>query len=406
MASILFLNPEQIVTQHDQGSPVAGLEQKRLDVITGRNLVVNNGKIVEITDREPECDKVFDCRSKIILPGLIDSHTHIVYAGTRYEEFYQRARGETYLEILQAGNGIKRTIRDTESASTEEIAKQTLQRVHSAVRSGTSTIEMKTGYSSSPGGEERMLDAMDMITKRNTVRVVKTLLPLHAISMGSTEEEHLGVVLQKVLPSFIDRVDFVDSFCDKGAFSATSTARFFELAKDKGIRLHADEIEDVGCLELCERFSVKSADHLLKTTPAGVEHIRKGGAIANILPITAFALNEKYADSRRFSEKSVPFTLSTDSSPLTRNQSLLFAMNLGVRFCGMGIEEAVNACTVNAAHSLSIAKSTGTLEAGKDADLTVFDLQDYREIPYEYASDPVHAVFLRGAETYRKRSEN
>lgn len=402
MTSILFRNPEQIVTSHDRGVPLAGPDQAKIDVITGKNLVVRDGRVSEITENVPSCDRVVDCRSRVILPGLIDSHTHIIYAGSRYEEFYQRARGETYLEILQAGNGIKRTIRDTESASVNSIAEQSLERVRSAVRSGTCTMEMKTGYSSSPKGEGKMLDAMDIIQKNDLIRVVKTLLPLHAVSMGNTEEDHLRSVLQDVLPVYGDRADFVDSFCDKGAFSVESTATFFESAKDKEIRLHADEIEDMGCLNLCSQFKVKSADHLLKTSPEGIDLIKQSGAVANILPITAFSLNEKYADARKYSEKSVPFSLSTDSSPLTRNQSLIFAMNLGIRFCGMSVEEAINGCTINAAHSLSLAKSTGTLEPGKDADLVIFDLDDYREIPYEYASDPVFSVFLKGSEKFQR----
>ncbi len=402
MSSILFRNPEQIVTSHDHGAPLAGPEQAKIDVITGKNLVVRDGKISEITEKEPQCDRVIDCSSRIILPGLIDSHTHIIYAGSRYDEFYQRARGETYLEILEAGNGIKRTIRDTEAASLDTVAEESLERVRSAVRTGTCTMEMKTGYSSSPAGEGKMLDAMDRIRDSGIIRVVETLLPLHALSMGKTEGEHLDVVLQEVIPKYIDRVDFIDSFCDSGAFTPESSAAFFKAAKNKEIRLHADEIDDIGCLDLCGKFRIRSADHLLKTTSDGIEKIRKSGAIANILPVTAFSLNETYADARRFSEKSVPFTLSSDSSPLTRNHSLLFAMHLGIRFCGMGIEEAINGCTINAAHSLSVSEKTGTIEPGKDGDLVVFDLEDYREIPYEYASSPVQSVFLQGKETFQK----
>ena len=402
MTRILFRNPEQIVTARDPGHPLSGDEQKKLEVLTGKNLVVENGKITSLTSGEPGCDKVVDCESKIVLPGLVDSHTHIIYTGSRYQEFYQRARGETYLQILKAGNGIKRTIRDTEGSDPGTMAQQSLKRVESAVSTGTTSMEMKTGYSASADGEERMLDAMDYIAERGILRVIKTLLPLHAVSMGTNENEHLKTVLNSVIPRLLTRADFVDSFCDAGAFSVQATSRFFQNVARTPVRLHADEIEDVGALSLCEEFEVKSADHLLKTSASGIEILRKTGTIANLLPITAFALNESYADSRRFSEKKVPFAISTDSSPLTRNQDLLFAMHLGVRFCGMSVEAALNGCTLNASYSLGINRIAGSLEPGKDADLVIFDLSDYREIPYEYASSPVSSVFSKGRQVYAK----
>ena len=163
----------------------------------------------------------------------------------------------------------------------------------------------------------------------------------------------------------------------------------------KPLRLHADEIQNIVCLNLSDRFKISSADHLLKIDPDGYNKLARNKVTANLLPITAFALNEKYPSGRKFIDSGIPVSISSDSSPLTRNQNMQFAIYLAVRFCGLKIEEAINAATINAAYSLNIANRTGSIEAGKDADLILMNLSDYREIPYEYASNPV-SFTIRG----------
>ena len=395
MTSILLKNIKQIISPLDRGSQNSGAEQSKLSLVTDSSILIENSKIKEIGDIHRNADRSIDCGDLIALPGFIDSHTHIVYSGSRYEEFYQKIEGKSYLEILRSGNGIGRTVRETEAASYEKILQETSARVKDASSHGTTTIEMKTGYSSSVEGESKMLSVMESINNTNTVRVIKTLLPLHSVSMGKTAGDHVDFVLEKEIPILLNRADFVDSFCDAGAFSPEDTARLFAAVVPKPLRLHADEIQNIGCLNLSDRFKISSADHLLKIDPDGYNKLARNKVTANLLPITAFALNEKYPSGRKFIDSGIPVSISSDSSPLTRNQNMQFAIYLAVRFCGLKIEEAINAATINAAYSLNIANRTGSIEAGKDADLILMNLSDYREIPYEYASNPV-SFTIRG----------
>ena len=396
MTSILLKNLKQIVSPMDLSSQNSGPEQSKLSVITDSSILIENDKIKEIGDIHQSADRSIDCGDLIALPGFIDSHTHIVYSGSRYEEFYQKIEGMSYLEILRSGNGIGRTVRETEAASYEKILLETAARVKDASSHGTTTIEMKTGYSSTVEGESKMLSVMESISNTNTVRVMKTLLPLHSVSMGKTTGEHVDFVIEKEIPKLLNRADFVDSFCDAGAFSPEDTARLFSAVAPKPLRLHADEIQNIGCLSLSDRFRISSADHLLKIDSEGYNKLSRNKVTANLLPITAFALNEKYPSGRKFVDSGIPVSISSDSSPLTRNQNMQFAIYLAVRFCGLTIEEAINSATINAAHSLGISDLTGSIKAGKEADLILLKLSDYREIPYEYASNPVSMTIKGG----------
>lgn len=396
MTSILLKNLKQIVSPRDHSSQNSRSEQSKLSVITDSSILIENNKIKEIGDIHRSVDRSIDCEDLIALPGFIDSHTHIVYSGSRYEEFYQKIEGMSYLEILRSGNGIGRTVRETEAASYEKILLETSARVKDASSHGTTTIEMKTGYSSTVEGESKMLSVMESISNTNTVRVMKTLLPLHSVSMGQTTGEHVDFVIEKEIPKLLNRADFVDSFCDAGAFSPEDTARLFSAVAPKPLRLHADEIQNIGCLSLSDRFRISSADHLLKIDSEGYNKLARNKVTANLLPITAFALNEKYPSGRKFVDSGIPVSISSDSSPLTRNQNMQFAIYLAVRFCGLKIEEAINSATINAAHSLGISDLTGSIKAGKEADLILLKLSDYREIPYEYASNPVSMTIKGG----------
>ncbi len=406
MKSVLLKNIGQVISPGKNEFPLRGTDQSKLTVENDLSILVKNGRIYLDGAGEYTADTVIDCRGKVVTPGFLDSHTHIVYAGSRYEEFYQKISGASYLQILESGNGIMRTIRETEAAPVERIYQETMERVRNAISHGTTTMEMKTGYAKSPAGEGRMLDVMDMISSTGEIDVVKTLLPLHAKSYAADEKEHLDIVLSKVIPDLLGRADFVDAFCDAGAFTPASTEAFFASVGDKGKRLHSDEIQDIGCLSLAEKFSLSSADHLLKTENSGVEKLSVSGTTANILPVTAFALGERYSDARRFINSGVPVTISTDSSPLTRNQDIVFAIYLAIRFCGIKVEEAFNAITANAAHSLGLQGSKGSITDGKDADLVVFDVEDYREIPYEYSSGVVSMVMSRGNISFQSGRNN
>lgn len=396
-------NISQLVTNEGAGwEPLRGAAQSRLRVVKGAAIVIDNGRISSVIDEESvgryEGEKI-DARQRVVMPGFVDPHTHVVFAGTREEEFYMKLKGKTYLELLQSGNGINRTVRETRAASEEEIYRQSLQRVQDAVRCGTTTLEIKTGYGLDLESEMKMLRVMDRIASLGIVNVVKTFLGMHAVPPGMTEDSYTAEVMGRMLERFSERVDFVDAFCDRGAFSPQSTDLFFAASSRKGLkmRLHADEIEDIGCLDLCLKYRLHSVDHLLETGDAGLKKILQGGSVATLLPITGFSLDRiRFPDARKFIDAGIPVAIGTDCSPVSYNISMPFAIYLAVRFCGMTVEEAINAATVNAAYSLDVLGRKATIEPGKDADILILNVDDYRKIPYQYSSSLVDSVFVMG----------
>lgn len=407
MATLLIENASQILTMAGAGwEPLSGQKLKKLRKRKGGVILIADGKIVEVADEQKaESLKkrydpvVIDARGKVVMPGLVDSHTHIVYGGTREEEFYMKIRGKSYLEILSSGNGIYRTVEHTRELPESAIFSESLSRVYDAIMSGTTTMEIKTGYGLSIQSEMKMMNVINRLSTLGIVNVVPTFLPLHAIPKGTTEESYVHDVLEQMLPKFEGKAAFVDSFCDKGAFSPAATEEFFNAAEGMGfkLRMHSDELADIGCLSLCEKHDLSSVDHLLCTDDAGIEKIAGKNTVATFLPITAFNITDgMYPDISRFTSRNIPVAIATDSSPVSYNSNLFFALYLAVRFCRISIEEALNAVTVNGAYSLGILDSTGSIEPGKRGDIIILNVDDYTKIPYEYGTRLVNTVINNG----------
>lgn len=407
MPPLLIENASQVLTMAGAGwEPLSGKNMKKLRIRKNAAILVSEGKILEIVDQskaenlKSKYNAVsIDAKGNAVMPGLIDSHTHIVYGGTREDEFYMKVKGKSYLEILSSGNGIYKTVDHTRKASEDSMFSQSLSRVYDAIVTGTTTMEIKTGYGLTLDSETTMMDVIDRLAGLDIVNVVPTFLPLHAIPKGTTEKPYVYDVLEKMLPKFRGRAKFVDSFCDKGAFSPQATEEFFNAAEKLGfkLRMHADELADIGCLALCGKHEIRSVDHLLYTGESGMKQIQSHNTIATFLPITAFNITDgMYPDIGKFISEGIPVAIATDSSPVSYNSSLLFAIYLAVRFCNISIEEALNAVTVNAAYSLGIQEEAGSIEPGKRADLIILTVDDYRKIPYQYGSRLVDTVINNG----------
>lgn len=407
MPPLLIENASQVLTMAGAGwEPLSGKNMKKLRIRKNAAILVSEGKILEIVDQskaenlKSKYNAVsIDAKGNAVMPGLIDSHTHIVYGGTREDEFYMKVKGKSYLEILSSGNGIYKTVDHTRKASEDSMFSQSLSRVYDAIATGTTTMEIKTGYGLTLDSETTMMDVIDRLAGLDIVNVVPTFLPLHAIPKGTTEKPYVYDVLEKMLPKFRGRAKFVDSFCDKGAFSPQATEEFFNAAEKLGfkLRMHADELADIGCLALCGKHEIRSVDHLLYTGESGMKQIQTHNTIATFLPITAFNITDgMYPDIGKFISEGIPVAIATDSSPVSYNSSLLFAIYLAVRFCNISIEEALNAVTVNAAYSLGIQEEAGSIEPGKRADLIILTVDDYRKIPYQYGSRLVDTVINNG----------
>lgn len=407
MPALLVENASQVLTMAGAGwEPLSGKSMRKLRIRRNAAVLILDGKILEIVDQSKaeglknRYNAVsVDARGRVVMPGLVDSHTHIVYGGTREDEFYMKVKGKSYLEILSSGNGIYKTVDQTRKSSEDSMFSESLSRVYDAISTGTTTMEIKTGYGLTLQSETAMMDVIDRLAGLGILNVVPTFLPLHAIPKGTTEEPYVYDVLEKMLSKFRGRARFVDSFCDKGAFSPQATEEFFKAAENMGfeLRMHADELADIGCLALCEKHKIRSVDHLLYTGESGRQHIKSQGSVATFLPITAFNITDgMYPDIGKFISDGIPVAIATDSSPVSYNSNLLFALYLAVRFCNITIEEALNAVTVNAASSLGIQEETGSIEPGKRADLIILTVDDYRKLPYQYGSRLVDTVINNG----------
>lgn len=374
-----------------------------IEYLEGKDIVVSDSRIVEITGSSrghlnSGDYRIIDAGGLMVTPGFVDSHTHIMYCGKRTREFYMRLEGSTYSSILAEGGGILSTVSATRGCSPDELFSSTVRRVNSAVRTGTTTIEIKSGYGLNLESERKMIDTINRVKKTGPIRTIATALPMHAVPEGKSEKDYTEDVLKNILPELMAGSDFVDIFCDRGAFSVESAEELAEFLSgmDKGFRMHSGEIENIGCARLASKYRISSVDHLIHTDDADLEAMKSGGTTATLLPITAFSLGETIPDARKFRDREIPVSIATDSSPLTMSQNMLYAMHLGVRFCHMTPEEAFVGSTVNPSRSLGLMEETGTIHRGKSADLLFLNVEGIRDIAYMWDSDPVVKVMYQG----------
>ena len=388
----IIYNPEKIYIPETIENIRKG-NQGSVDVLQDKSIVIRNNRILSIINtgtlrNNPDNYTYIDTSGKIVTPGFVDSHTHMVYAGDRSEEFEMRSRGIKYIDLMKSGNGILKTVRDTRKASEGEITFQSLKRAIKHMINGVTTMEIKSGYGLDLINEGKMLDVMDRLQGTIPARIVKTLLPLHAVPPDSDRESYVRKSCNEILPALQERVDFVDSFCDEGAFTLSDTEKVFSKAVEAGkkLRLHADEIGDIGALGLLREFSISSVDHLLHSSASGMDNAMYRDVVATILPGTAFSLGENYARAGEWIERHVPVAVASDISPLSPVVDIKFHGNLAIRHCGMTTDELFNGLTTVPAHSLGLVRNKGNIGPGYDADLLIIETGALRNVFYDWAN--------------------
>jgi imidazolonepropionase len=350
-----------------------------------------------------------DGRQATAVPGFVDGHTHLPWAGSREDEFVQRLGGRTYQEIAAAGGGILSTVRATRAAGAPELVELALGRLRWMLSCGTTTAEAKSGYGLSLGDELKQLEAIRTAGAAQPVELVPTLLAAHEVPADYRDrrDAYLDLVCEEIVPAAAERglARFCDVFCEKGVFSAAESRRVLEAGRRHGLlpRLHADEFVDSGGAQLAAELGALSADHLMAVSPAGIEALAAAGVTALLLPGTSFFLAKRiYAPARRLIAAGVPVALGTDCNPgSSYTESLPTIAQLAVFELGMTIEEALTAVTLNPACSLGLGREIGSLEAGKRADIVLLEAPNLLHLAYHYGVNPVRCVIKAGREVYR-----
>jgi imidazolonepropionase len=345
---------------------------------------------------------VEDALGRVVLPGFVDPHTHLCYAGARWDEFVARRSGSDYLAILERGGGIHATVRATRAASDDELLGLMRARLDRAIASGTTTIEIKSGYGLEPDEELRHLRLIARLRTEALIDIAPTYLAAHALPLAAAGERRPFLRAAQAVLAEIERehlAEAVDAFVEKGVFEADEVAPLMHEAAALGLArtVHADQLNDVGGAAFAARVEARSADHLARVSADGLRALARAGTVAVLLPGSSLFVGYPPPDGRRFVAHRVPVAIGTDHNPGTSPlEGLPAAIALAVTLCGLTPQEAIVAATINAAHALGRGKRAGALVEGRRADLVVLDADDERELAYRLGARLVRSVYANG----------
>jgi imidazolonepropionase len=337
-------------------------------------------------------------------PGFVDSHTHLPFAGNREREFGLRLQGWTYQQLAARGMGIQTTVKATRAATPDELLALCLRRLDDMLLTGTTTVEAKSGYGLNVDDEIKQLEVLRDLGPLHPVDIIPTFMGAHEVppEFRDRRDEYLGLLVQTLIPEVRRRnlAEFFDVFCEPGVFSLEETAALARAAKDAGfkVKLHADEFVTLGGAELAANLGAVSAEHLINISEAGIRKLAASGTAAILLPgVSFFLMMGQKAPARRLIDAGAVVALATDFNPGSSHlSSMLFVLQLGVFTLRMGVEEAINACTANAAYAIDRHREVGTLEPGKKMDLLLLDVSDYISLVYRLGPNPVRLVLKDG----------
>ena len=411
MSKLILKNIGQLATPTGS-SAKCGEEMGKLTVIKNCSLEITDGKITAILpiDAQISSDvEVLDCKNNCVLPAFVDCHTHLVFGGTREEEFELRNQGVSYLEILQKGGGILNTVKATRNSSKKRLTENSLYHLKNMLGYGVGTAEVKSGYGLDLNTEIKQLEVVRDLNEKQSITVVPTYMGVHAVppEYHGRADEYIDFIIQTVLPTICEKklADFCDVFCEKNVFSAEQSKKLLIAAKKLGMgcKIHADEITSLGGAGIAAEVGAISAEHLLHAKQQDLFDMAKKGVIAVLLPATAYALKEPYADARFMIDSGLAVALATDFNPGSCFcPNIAFVISLAVTNMKMTAAEAITAVTINGAAAIGLADSIGSIEVGKLADLIVLDYPDYRFIPYQMTVSCVNRVIKRGKTVYNK----
>ncbi|MFB6365702.1 imidazolonepropionase [Paenibacillus elgii] len=415
---LLVYHIGELITMAGEAGPRTGSRMADVPVVKGGAVAVRDGVVVAAG---PEADvraqiaglpvmQELDAGDRLVTPGLVDPHTHLVHGGSREHELAMKLQGATYLEILAQGGGILSTVRATRAATEDELYAKAKRSLDTLLLQGVTTCEAKSGYGLTLEDELKQLQVTKRLNETHPVELVSTFMGAHMVpeEYKGSADDYVKLVIREMLPEVkrLGLAEFCDVFCEHGVFSPAESEEILAAAKALGfgVKIHADEIEPLGGAELAGRLGCISAEHLLAATDAGFEAMRDAGVIAVCLPATSFNLRLKqHARARRMIELGLAVALSTDYNPgSSPTESIQLVMTLGCLNLGLTPEEVLSAVTVNAAHAIGRGDRVGSLEPGKQADLVIFDAANLAYVPYHFGINHVDTVVKGGKVVVRE----
>ncbi len=408
MSKLIIKNASDLVTCKGK-VPKHGKDMSDIGLINNGCVVIENDIIVDVGSRDilknydEKQYQIVDATNKAVLPGFIDSHTHLIFGGYRADEFSWRLKGDSYMSIMERGGGITSSVRATRNTSIDEFIALGMKRLNKLLDMGVTTVEGKSGYGLDCETEIRQLKAMRNLNEIHPVDIVPTFLGPHSVlpEYKGKEDEFIQFMIDDVLPKVKEEnlAEFADIFCEKNVFTIEQSRKFLTAAKNAGLKLkiHADEIYQLGGTELAVELGCTSADHLLQASDEGIKQLSKSNTIATLLPATAFCLKEEYARARYMIDSGCAVALATDFNPgscFTNSVPLIIA--LAALQMNMTIEEIVTALTINAAAAVGRGDTIGSIEKGKKADIRILEYPSINFLPYHVAVNIVETVIKNG----------
>jgi imidazolonepropionase len=410
---LLLKNPEQIVTVNTNGQNEKRMrELSQLDVLTDHSILIEDGRILDLISNKSlskfQTTEQIELKNKIILPGLIECHTHTAFAGSRADEFRQKLSGVHYEEIAKKGGGILTTVKAVRNTPLYRLADLMKSRVEEFIKQGVTTLEIKSGYGLNFENEIKLLNAIKIIDELYAIDIIPTFLGAHTFPPEFKNEHQLYIneITEKMLPYIAKNklAEFCDAFCESTAFSPSEVDPIFARASELGlgIKLHTDQFNSIGGIDVALKYSGISVDHLEVIAEKDISKFANSNTVCDLLPGVSFFLNYQYAPARKLIDSGALVALSTDYNPGSSHiNNLHFIMSLASLKMGMTIEESISSVTINAAKSLNRNLNAGSIEIGKDADFAVFNTNEYPDIVYNMGKNLNCMTIKRGKIIYR-----
>lgn len=408
--SLAVIGCSQLVTLAGPRRPRVGRELRELSIIRDGAMLVQDGRVVQTGARseiekliDADCE-VIDAGGRVVAPGFVDAHTHPVFAGNRADEFEMRAAGKTYQEIAEAGGGIKSTVRKTRAASEDELFEASKRYGQWFLRTGTTTIEAKSGYGLTLEDELKMLRVIRRLNAETPLRYIPTFLGAHTVpdEYKDNRSAYVDLIVNEMIPRVVEEglAQFCDVFCETGAFDVDESRRILQAARAHGmkLRVHADQLSLSGGSELAAELGAVTADHLEHAGQSQISNLKSANVQPVLLPASVLLIgSQRYPNARAMIEAGLAVVLATDFNPgSSPTPSMLFVLTLAATQMKMLPAEAITAATINAAYSLGLGDEIGSLESGKQADFVIYDCADYRELGYFAGIEHPVGVYVGG----------